>query len=470
MAEPGGLEGRFNSGGNAPEQPAPWQDYQTVFTNAKAGMEGVDKEHVQRVVYEMSKDSAHFKNEQRKAVALEAKMARMRERSAALTPAELAAAARSVDARIASLEARRDLSRTWLHADMDCFYAAVHELERPELKSLPMAVGGIGMISTANYVARKFGVRSAMPGFIAKRLCPQLVFVPLDFPRYTAAAERVRAVFAQFDPAFESGGLDEAYLDITDYCREAGCSGEEAAAELRRRVREATGLTCSAGVAANRMLAKARARAEGICSDINKPDGQYVLPHSRAAVISFMDTLPARKIPCIGRVTESLLRGVLDVSTCGQLLGPQRARLPLLFSDTSAAFFLEAALGIAPTRHPPKVDTSVEPGRKGMSCERTFRAMRDAAAQEEMARQLVDSLAADMASEGLEGRNITLKLKLSTFEVRTRAATLPRHARCAADMLPAVLRLLRAEMPVELRLMGVRMAALRKHPDAELVH
>ncbi|EFJ44099.1 hypothetical protein VOLCADRAFT_118878, partial [Volvox carteri f. nagariensis] len=289
--------------GPQPQQPAaPWQDYQTVFTNAKAGMESVDKGY----------DSAHFRNEQRKAAQLATRISQLKARSAAITPAELAAATRAVDQRISSLECRRDLSRTWLHADMDCFYAAVHEAERPELKRLPVAVGGMDMISTANYVARKYGVRSAMPGFIGKRLCPQHAF-------------------------------------------------SRAAEELRNRVRESCGgLTCSCGVAPNKMLAK-------ICSDINKPDGQYVLPPRRAVILSFLDTLP-----------------------------------------------------------------------------------------------LVESLAADMAAEQLEGRNLTLKLKLSTFEVRTRAATMPRYVRTASDMLPTVLRLLRAEGPLELRLMGVRMAALRK--------
>ncbi|KAG2487883.1 hypothetical protein HYH03_013465 [Edaphochlamys debaryana] len=436
--------------------PAPWQDYQTVFTNAKAGMEGVDKEKVQRIVYEMSKDSAHFRNEQRKQAATAARIERLRERSAGLGPAELAAAGRSIDERVAALEAGRDLSRLWLHADMDCFYAAVHEAERPELKTQPMAVGGIGMISTANYVARKYGVRSAMPGFIAKKLCPQLVFVPLDFAKYTAAAEGVRAVFRQLDPDFESGGLDEAYLDVTDFCAAHGMTPEEAAAELRRRVRESCGgLTCSCGVAPNKTLAK-------ICSDINKPDGHYVLPSSREAVMRFVDTLPTRKVPCIGKVTEQVLKGALGIATCGQLLGPQRARLGLLFSEAALGFFLEAGLGLGATRHAPKTDRAVEPGRKGISCERTFRAMRAPGEQEALAGQLVESLAADMASEEIEGRNLTLKLKLTNFEVRTRSVTLPRHVRAAPDMLPPVLRLLRAEQPLELRLMGVRMAGLRK--------
>ncbi|KAG2435355.1 hypothetical protein HXX76_007428 [Chlamydomonas incerta] len=448
----------------SPVQPQPesasdpaWKDYQTVFTNAKAGMDGVDKARVQQIVWEMSKDSAHFKNEQRKQASVLERIERMKLQAAAITPAELAAAGRFLDARIAGCEARRDLTRTWLHVDMDCFYAAVHEREQPELKRLPVAVGGMGMICTANYVARRFGVRSAMPGFIGKRLCPKLVFIKPDFAKYTAAAEVVRGAFRQLDPDFESGGLDEAFLDVTDYCTRTSRSGEEAATELRRLVKEVSGgLTCSVGVAANKMLAK-------ICSDINKPDGQYVLPPSRAAIMSFMDTLPVRKIPCIGKVTEQVLQGVLAVSTCGQLLAPDsRCRLPLLFSEVAAGFFLEAALGLAATRHGPKTDTSVDPGRKGISHERTFRNMSAPAELEAMAKQLVEALVADMGEEDIEGRNITLKLKLSTFEVRTRASTLPRHARTVVDILPAVLRLLRAELPVTIRLMGVRMAMLRK--------
>ncbi|KAG2435360.1 hypothetical protein HXX76_007433 [Chlamydomonas incerta] len=181
-----------------------WKDYQTVFTNAKAGMEGVDKARVQQIVWEMSKDSAHFKNEQRKQASVQERIERMKSQAAAITPAELAAAGRLLDARIASCEARRDLTRTWLHVDMDCFYAAVHEREQPELKRLQVAVGGMGMICTANYVARRFDVRSAMPAFIGKRLCPKLVFIKPDFAKYTAAAEVVRGALRQVITRFLS--------------------------------------------------------------------------------------------------------------------------------------------------------------------------------------------------------------------------------------------------------------------------
>ena len=149
--------------------------FTSAFTNAKAGMEGVDRDKVKRIVHEMSKDSSHFQNESRKEQAVEDRIREMRKRWAELCNNngggsssrgegdQLWAVRQAVEERVAVLEARRNLTKTWIHVDMDAFFAAVHELERPELRLLPVAVGGLSMISTANYTARKFGVRSAMP-------------------------------------------------------------------------------------------------------------------------------------------------------------------------------------------------------------------------------------------------------------------------------------------------------------------
>ncbi|KAK3242023.1 hypothetical protein CYMTET_48263 [Cymbomonas tetramitiformis] len=200
-------------------------DYETVFTNAKAGMDGVDKDKVKQIVYEMSKGSAHFANEQRKEAQVMQRIERMKGQAAKLTPTQLQGSERAADGRIASLEATRDLSKTWLHIDMDAFYAAVETLDDPSLASKPMAVGGMGMISTANYVARTFGVRSAMPGFIARKLCPELLFVKPDFEKYTKASHVTRGVFAIYDPKFMAGSLDEAYLDVTAVCLARGITG-----------------------------------------------------------------------------------------------------------------------------------------------------------------------------------------------------------------------------------------------------
>lgn len=142
------------------------QTWETVFTNAKAGMAGVDRDHVKRVVYEASLGSAHFANEQRKQAAVDAKIDTLKRQAAQLNSAQLDAHSAACDTYLASLESTRDLTRTWLHMDMDAFFASVEERDAPHLRSVPMAVGGMGMICTANYEARKCGVRSAMPGFI----------------------------------------------------------------------------------------------------------------------------------------------------------------------------------------------------------------------------------------------------------------------------------------------------------------
>ena len=154
---------------------------------------------------------------------------------------------------------------------MDAFYAAVEEKDNPELKDLPMAVGSLGMLSTSNYKARQYGVRSAMPGFIGKKLCPKLKIVPLNFARYRQESDNIRQVFKQYDPNFCPTSLDEAYLDITDFMlQHPSRSAAEVVAEIREKIRDQTLLTASAGVSYNTMLAK-------ICSDQNKPNGQFVL-------------------------------------------------------------------------------------------------------------------------------------------------------------------------------------------------
>ncbi|KAE8668139.1 DNA polymerase IV [Hibiscus syriacus] len=246
-------------------------------------MEGVDKEKVQRVVYEMSKGSKYFENEERKEAFIQRKIEHMRARAAKLSAADLSHYQKVAEKRILELEATRELSRIWLHVDMDAFYAAVETLSNPSLKGKPMAVGSMSMLSTANYEARKFGVRAAMPGFIARKLCPDLIFVPTDFKKYTYYSGLTREVFWNYDPNFMAASLDEAYLDITKVCKERGITGGEIAEELRSRVHEETGLTCSAGVAPNRLLAK-------VCSDINKPNGQFILPNDRMAVMTFILT------------------------------------------------------------------------------------------------------------------------------------------------------------------------------------
>ncbi|KAD3066390.1 hypothetical protein R6Q59_019429 [Mikania micrantha] len=432
----------------------PWESYHTVYTNAKAGMDGVDKEKVQRVVYEMSKGSKYFENEERKEAYMRQKIENMRAQRAKLKATDLSYYQRVADKRISELEATRDLSRMWLHVDMDAFYAAVETLSNPSLKGMPMAVGRMSMISTANYEARKFGVRAAMPGFIACKLCPELIFVPTDFKKYTYYSDLTRKVFQEYDPNFMAASLDEAYLDITNVCKEKDITVGEVTEELRQNVYKATGLTCSAGVAPNRLLAK-------VCSDINKPNGQFLLANNRAAVMTFISSLPIRKIGGIGKVTEHILKDVFEIKTCDDLL-QKSSFLCALFSPSSADFFISVGLGLGGT------DAPQGRSRKSMSNERTFSATKDETLFHQKLVELAEMLSADMEKEGLHGRTLTLKLKTESFEVRTRALTLQSYICSSKDILKHASKLLKAELPVSLRLIGLRMSHFNQDKDGTL--
>ncbi|KAL0041976.1 hypothetical protein WJX79_010785 [Trebouxia sp. C0005] len=360
-----------------------WSNFETVFTNAKAGMSGVDKDHIKRVVYEMSKDSPHFKNEQRKQAQTEARIKKLRAKAKAIMPAELAASTKAMDRKMLALEATRDLTKVWAHVDMDAFYAAAEELANPSLKTKPMAVGGIGMVCTANYNARKFGIRAAMPGFIARKLCPELVFVKPDFQKYTKASQATRAIFRDFDPDFEAGSLDEAYLDLTAYCEQHGMTGAEVAEQMRYRVRTETQLTCSVGLGPNTMLAK-------VASDINKPNGQFALPEDPAALKEFVQGLSLRKVPGIGKVCEQTLKA-LGMEVCGDLI-TNRGLIAALFSPIATDSFLSAGLGLGRTVHGEAAKEG-EVSRKGISCERTFAAISSTADLEAKCAEIAEHLA-----------------------------------------------------------------------------
>ncbi|KAL7227413.1 hypothetical protein ACSBR1_022288 [Camellia fascicularis] len=290
-----------------------------------------------------------------------------------------------------------------------------------------------------------------MPGFIARKLCPQLIFAPTDFKKYTYYSDLTRKVFQKYDPNFMAASLDEGYLDITNVCKERGITSGEIAEELRKGVYEETGLTCSAGVAPNRLLAK-------VCSDINKPNGQFILPNDRMAVMTFISSLPIRKIGGIGKVTEHLLRDVFGITTCEEML-QKSGFLGALFSPSSADFFLCVGLGLGST-NTPQVRL-----RKSMSNERTFSATGDEAFLYHKLADLAEMLSADMKKEALCGRTLTLKMKTASFEIRTRAVTLQKYICSSEDISKHASKLLKAELPISLRLIGLRMSQFNEDKD-----
>lgn len=209
--------------------------------------------------------------------------------------------------------------RKIIHVDCDCFYAAVEMLDDPSLRKVPLAVGGEGgrgVVTTCNYLAREYGVRSAMPGSEARRLCPGLVTVPLNMARYREVSRQVMGMFRELTELVEPLSLDEAFLDVSEVEEHKG-SATLMARHLRRRIRDEVGITVSAGVAPNKFLAK-------IASDWNKPDGLFVITPEE--VVEFVTALPVEKLFGVGAVTARKLHE-LGVATCGDL---QRQRPELL--------------------------------------------------------------------------------------------------------------------------------------------
>jgi len=296
------------------------------------------------------------------------------------------------------------MARKIIHLDMDCFYAAVEERENPALKGKPVGVAGSsmrGVLTTANYEARKFGCRSAMPVFMAKEKCPQLIIVPVQFELYRAESRKIRSIFARFTEVIEPLSLDEAYLDVS--ALESGA--ESVAREIRNQIREELGITASAGIAPNKMLAK-------VASDWEKPDGQFAIAEEEIA--NFMPTLGVQKIPGVGNKMMERLQE-LGVSSCGDLQAFDRVELARRFGKWGSELY-DLCRGVD---HRPVV---VERERKSVSNETTFRENITSLEQLDealhpMVKELVDSLQGKHKSRRV--KSLVVKLKFADFETTT---------------------------------------------------
>jgi DNA polymerase kappa len=412
----------------------------------KAGQDAVDQQKVSEIIYNASKGSKFFNNEEVKDKNLTEKIAKILAKKAQLEKLDLSSDLRRADDYIAELELSRDLSQTIVHLDCDAFYAAVEELDRPELKEVPMAVGK-GVLTTCNYHARKFGCRSGMAGFVAMKLCPQLICVPMNFPKYMAKAQEVREVLALYDSNFESASCDEAYLNLTQYCKDHYLSPEEAVSQLRAEVFEKAKISVSAGIAANAKLAK-------IGSNKNKPNGQFFLPSDRQTIMEFMKTMPTRKVNGIGRVFERELDAI-GIKTCGDIYA-YRGYLAKLFGQKAFQFLMQCYLGLGRT----SIQQPEESHRKSVGTETTFRELGSPDALREKLRYVADELEGDLKRTEYKGRTLCIKIKLATYEVHTRQTTPPFAVHRADDLykysLPMLEKLMKEIPHMKLRLMGLR--------------
>ena len=291
-----------------------------------------------------------------------------------------------------------------------------------------------------------------MAGFVAMKLCPQLICLPLNFGKYMAKAEEVREVLKTYDPNFESASCDEAYLNITNWCQEHGnMDAEDAVQQLRAEVFEKCKITVSAGIASNAKLAK-------ICSNKNKPNGQYRIPSDRTSIMEFMRVLPVRKVNGVGRVFERELEAI-GIKTCGDIYA-HRAMLTRLFGEKAFQFLMHCYLGLGRTSIAPPDESH----RKSVGTESTFHEIEGSQALRDKLKYISEELEGDLKRTEYKGRTLVLKVKLHTYEVLTRQ-TVPPHAVSKADdlykyALP-MLSTLEKEIPgMRLRLLGLRCTGL----------
>jgi DNA polymerase-4 len=314
--------------------------------------------------------------------------------------------------------------RKIIHVDMDMFYAAVEMRECPELRGKPLAVGGRpdsrSVVTTANYEARKFGVHSGMSCAQARRLCPHCLFIPPDFKKYQQVSEQIHRIFHEFTDLVESVSLDEAYLDVTRNKKNEP-SATRLAREIKERIFAATGLTASAGVAANMFVAK-------IASDARKPNGLCVVRPEQ--VMAFIRPLPVLKIPGIGRVTDARLQK-LGIKTVADLESQSLEFLERQFGKFGRYLF---AIARGSDERP------VIPWRERQSygAEETF--ARDILAKEQLLEFLQECarrVFEDLSLEGKQARTVTLKIKYFDFQTITRRQTFDHFLTSAADIFRA---------------------------------
>jgi len=348
--------------------------------------------------------------------------------------------------------------RTILHVDMDAFYASVEERDRPELKGKPLIVGGTrgrGVVAAASYAVRRFGVHSAMPMAEALRRCPDAICIPPRMARYQEVSAQVFEIFHDFTPLVEGLSLDEAFLDVTASLRLMG-DGIAIATAVRRRIREATGLTASVGIGPNKLLAK-------IASDLNKPDGLCRIGSDNVHAI--LDPLPVQKLFGVG---QKSLPGVqaAGIRTFGDLRQAGEAALWQAFGKHGKAM-RDRAAGVD--------DRPVEPNReeKSISAEETFAVdIRGAAELERQLMQLADRTAARLRAHALAAGLVTIKVRRGDFITYTRQHPVLPPTQETAVICGVAQKLLKdwlcSQPDAAVRLLGVGVGDLQIRRQADL--
>lgn len=301
-------------------------------------------------------------------------------------------------------------NRKIIHVDMDAFYASVEQHDHPELRGKPVCVGGgqYGVVAAASYEARKYGIRSAMPGKLALEKCPHLIVVKPRFQRYKEISQQIREIFEEYTDLVEPLSLDEAYLDVTENKKNM-CSANEIAREIRQKIFEKTGLTASAGISVNKFLAK-------VASDYHKPNGQKTIHPSQ--ITEFMENLPIEKFYGIGKVTANKMHE-MHIFKGSDLKKKSLEELTSIFGK-SGAYYYNAVRGIH--------YSEVKPQRiqKSVGVEETYwENLLDEESVFEQLRVICDELEIRLSKKEIKGKTLSLKIKYKDFSVFTRSRSQP---------------------------------------------
>ncbi len=337
--------------------------------------------------------------------------------------------------------------RKIIHVDMDAFYASVEQLDNPDLKGKPIAVGGSserGVVAAASYEARKFGVRSAMPSILAKRKCPELIFVKAHFDRYKEVSQTIRYIFLEYSDLVEPLSLDEAFIDVTENKKNMG-SANAIAREIRQKIFQKTGLTASAGISINKFMAK-------IASDINKPNGQKTIHPSE--VLQFLERLPIKKFFGVGEATAK------KMNAWGIYNGYDLKQHTLAFLVTnfgkSGSHFYNIVRGIQHSK--------VQPNRtrKSVGAERTFsQNITSEGFMLERLNDIADELEKRLIKSNNSGKTVTIKIKFSDFTQITRSKTQDKQLQTKASFFPLIEELIYQEaFKKSVRLLGISITNL----------
>ena len=334
-----------------------------------------------------------------------------------------------------------------IHIDMDAFYASVEQKDNPELLGKPVAVGGgseRGVVAAASYEARKFGVRSAMSGFLAKKNCPQLIFVKPRFSRYKEISGQIRKIFFDYTELVEPLSLDEAYLDVT-INKKQNPSASLIAREIRKRIFDEVGLHASAGISSSKFVAK-------IASDINKPKGQKTIPPEE--VIQFLEELPIERFFGIGKVTSAKMYelGIFK----GRDLKEKSLDFLIENFKSSGAHYFQMVRG--------KYNSEVKPNRiqKSVAAEHTFaKNLTSEVFMLERLKMIAKELEKRLQKSKIAGKTVTLKIKYSDFTQQTRSKTLTFFIKDESILFDTVKELLyQSKMENSVRLLGISVTNL----------